>query len=189
MILNLDHIAILTEDLESVAATLPTWLTPLELEKHPEEGTLEQYACPVSATDPCLLLLQAIQDGPYLAALRKRGAGLHHVACSTDSMEAAVRHFAGHGMLLHPITMETSRNQVAWMCRPGVPFLLELNQVSDITEFAQQRTQIELPASRVGPREPIHFIPNLEISVGEREDISLHLGADTLRLDPWSTRA
>lgn len=184
MILNFDHMAILTSDLEAVASRLPTWLTLHDPEKHAAEGTLERYVCPESDSDPSLLLIQAIQDGPYSTALKKRGPGLHHIACSTDSIDGAIQHFASHGMLLHPISLKTYARQEAWMCRPGIPFLLELSETPSIAQVTQQPTLLQLPGSRTGDHDPIHFVPNAVITTGPCDTIELQIGDNTCNIDP-----
>ncbi|MFK7802572.1 MAG: hypothetical protein AB8G95_13140 [Anaerolineae bacterium] len=176
MILNFDHIAILATDIKGVASTLPAWLTCHELEKHSAEGTLEQYVTSPSESDPSLLLLQPIQDGPYATALKKRGSGLHHLACSTDSIDDAVSHFAGQGLLLHPISLKTYPKRVVWMCRPGIPFLIELFESKGVSQLTQLQTQLQLPASQVGDCDPIHFIPNTVVTAGPSKDIELQIG-------------
>ena len=102
MILNLDHIAILTLNLSATASQLSEGLIPENPEQQPAEGTLEQYVCLPSDTAPALLLMQAVDDGPYRTALKKRGPGLHHLGFTTDSIDKAVQHFHRRGLLLHP---------------------------------------------------------------------------------------
>lgn len=184
MILSLDHVAILVADVDATAAGLPAWLRVHGAEEHPGEGTRERYACPASDDDPALLLLQAVEDGPYRAALEKRGPGLHHLACNTDALEAAVRYFAGHGMLLHPISIETLKRRVVWLCRPGFPFLLELCERSGLESRPQTQLTLRLPAGSA--RVPVEFVPSARVTSGGDGLIHLRLGDASCRIDPFA---
>lgn len=183
MILNLDHIAILTADIRQVGSSLPTWLLPHKLEEQPSEGTLEQYACPNSANDPCLLLMQAISSGPYLKAFKKRGAGLHHIAYATDDIDDAVTLFAGHGLLLHPISLTTYSDQVVWMCRPGIPFMLELFQPAQISQLDQTQTTVDIPPSILKAQKNIEFLPSILITAGRNNQIGIQMNQNRCVID------
>ena len=183
MILRLDHIAILTADLNQVASHLPTWLSLHELEEQPSEGTLEQYACSDFPNDPCILLMQAISPGPYLNAFNKRGAGLHHFAYATDAIDEAVDFFAGCGLLLHPISLKTYSSQVVWMCRPGIPFMLELLQPDQVSQLEQTQTTVEIPQSILREQKSIEFLPSLLITEGQNDQIGIQMNQNRCVID------
>lgn len=123
---KLDHIAILVDSLRAASAALPGNFRPGEIEYQPTEGTLEQYVDAVGGNYPSLLLIEAQDEGPYTRAMKKRGPGLHHFGRLTDDIMAALDRLGGQGMLLHPISAKTLARKTVWMCRPGVPFLIEL---------------------------------------------------------------
>ncbi len=187
MILNLDHIAVLVTDVKAAAATLPDWLTRHELEEQPAEGTLEQYACPPADSDPCLLLMEAVKSGPYETAMTKRGPGLHHLAYNTDSITDAALQLGKHGLLLHPMSLKSQSMGVVWMCRPGIPFLLELTESADIAAANQNPTVIELPVDRFGEMAPIDFLPNVSMTRGSKNALVIRLADAECVLDLTAT--
>lgn len=174
MILNLDHIAILTANLSATVAELPQWLRLDPPEEQPTEGTLEQYAHWPCEEAPSLLLLEALSDGPYRRALAKRGPGLHHLGCSTDSLDAAVDHFAAQGLFLHPRSRHVASTNGAWMCRPGVPFLVELYVSPEIRPHRAGEVLVRIPASCAGHRRVFDWMPSATIAC-TMEDGSLSI--------------
>jgi hypothetical protein len=176
VILNCDHVAILAVDLEVVTKTLPSWLTVHDPETHPGEGTVERYVRPEEDAAPSLLLLQPIQVGPYATAMEKRGPGLHHIGCSTNSIDDAVRHFDRHGLLVHPISLKTCSNKIVWLCRPGVPFLVELYEAAEATQAHHEPMGIRVPASRMREHEVIDLVPSTVVEAGSEDEIELRWG-------------
>ena len=160
MKLKLDHIAILSRHLETVEAALPPSFERYPSETFESEGTKEQYIELEGENDPFLLLFEAISAGPYKRALEKRGPGLHHFGYKTDDLDAAVETFAKLRLLLHPYSLKSAEQGTVWMCRPGVPFLIEIiksesNQIPDTSSL-----KMEIPSQF----DPIEWLPNLHLS-------------------------
>lgn len=130
----IDHIAVLTSDLRRQSDALPDFCRKQAIASFPEEGTQEQYV-EITERSPRLLLLQPIADGPYSRALKKRGPGLHHLGVTTQSIKALVPRLSEQGLLMHPISIQTLEHGVAWLCRPGVPFLIELSEARVEADF------------------------------------------------------
>ncbi|MGV3527214.1 MAG: hypothetical protein ACO1RX_23565 [Candidatus Sericytochromatia bacterium] len=120
-----DHIAFLSADLARQSDALPAFCRKQAMESFPAEGTREQYV-ELAADSPRLLLLEPIAAGPYARALTKRGPGLHHLGATTPSLQALVPTLSAQGLRLHPISIQTLAQGVVWLCRPGLPFLIEL---------------------------------------------------------------
>jgi len=170
---NVDHIAFITRQLETITDTLPAFCNPLEIEEQPTEGTREQYVDVAGESAPMLLLMQPISAGPYVRALDKRGPGLHHIGGTTPSIDALLPKIQQHRLLLHPNSLKSyTQHKTIWLCRPGVPFLIEL------VESDQPVTE-RLPATLRVPKEwsiPAYirgFFSNLELQ--NTEDDRYHV--------------
>lgn len=173
MRLILDHIGILTPSLERSAGHFPPGFTLHEAELMPSEGTREQYATLDSKRGPSVLLLEAIQPGPYQRALDKRGPGLHHLGLATDSLQEATAALQGLGLLLHPVSLTTHSHSCVWMCRPGVPFLVELYKPGDFVSADHAPVHIELPLGQL-QGEPIpQLLTNLTVRADGAKVLSL----------------
>lgn len=97
-------------------------------EEFPGEGTAEVYVGDASTTAR-LLLVEAIQDGPYATALASRGPGLHHIAIDVPDAERFCTRLAGTGWYLHPKSLKTMREgATVWLARPGTAMLIEVHQ-------------------------------------------------------------
>lgn len=175
-----DHIAVLTADLQRQSEALPGFCQKRAIESFPSEGTQEQYV-ELAKGSPKLLLLQAIADGPYARALEKRGPGLHHIGVKTPSIEAMIATLSEQGLLLHPITIRTLAQGVAWLCRPGLPFLIELTQGSapagDFDLIA-----LELPVKV--PVSAENLFANLRIRQASIHRLGLKVGNRLISLEP-----
>jgi hypothetical protein len=133
--LQTDHIAVLLKNLEAVSESLPQFCTRHPRQEWPGEGTVEQYISTGGQNEARLLLMQPIgEKGPYSRALCKRGPGLHHIGCITKSIPDDLANNLNWNMFLHPISLSTFPTGCLWLCRPGVPFLVELRQEADFTE-------------------------------------------------------
>lgn len=183
MILNLDHIALLSSNLSSVIATLPSWIRLDEPERHPSEGTLEQYAHLPSEHAPSLLILEPISDGPYSRAMAKRGPGLHHFGFVTDTLDDAIDYFASHGLLLHPISRYTYKKNVAWMCRPGVPFQVEIYTLPEVTQAKGKDIRMEIPCQDGGDLSLINWLPGIDIHVTQSSETAVSLDDIQLKIN------
>ncbi|MDF1666215.1 MAG: hypothetical protein P1V97_30945 [Planctomycetota bacterium] len=126
----LNHVAILVENIESVVEKKLFPTAHLGgIEDFEAEGTRELYIGPENQIGR-VLLMQATGPGPYKTALDKRGPGLHHVALDVLSIDDFVRSLSGSGWLLHPKSLDFYKAQkLVFLCRPGVPILIEVQQV------------------------------------------------------------
>jgi hypothetical protein len=165
MQLILDHIGILTPSIERSAGHFPSGFTLHEPELMPSEGTREQYATLDSKRGPSVLLLEAVQPGPYQRALEKRGPGLHHLGLATDSLEEATAMLHSLGLLLHPDSLKTHAHGCVWLCRPGVPFLVELYKPNELTAVEHAPVRIDLPAGQPHVAPLPQLLPGLKIQV------------------------
>ncbi len=140
MSLTLDHVALVVRRLEPVLERLEG-LDAGPVEDFPSEGTREVY---VGAGTARLLLMEPTSaKGPYARALAKRGPGLHHVALNVPDLEG----FLGRvrGWLVVPACLpDLARTRTAWLARPGVPTLLEINE-GDPAEGTPFVETVELP--------------------------------------------
>ena len=145
----LDHIAIVVDNLE---ATAEAWQLPdaQEIEAFPEEGTRELYFGH-SGQRGRVLLMQPIGPGPYRRALEKRGPGLHHLAICVEDVRSFVSDIEGSGWLLHPASLDSYRSRrKVWLCRPGFPCLMEVDERSVVYDGAYvQEVSLVLPESLV----------------------------------------
>jgi len=179
MQLGLHHIAVLTRSLQAVETALPSDLERLPIDEFADLGTREQYIDLEPTGRSCLLLFQAIGPGPYERALQKRGPGLHHFGCHTNDLQAAVAFFAEQRLLLHPFSLESRADGVIWMCRPGVPFLLEIIEREDFDAA-------DMPSLRVGvPGMPPQFpfnIPHVTIEAAQGAALEVSCGPHALTI-------
>lgn len=173
MQLILDHIGILTSSIGRSAAHFPSGFTLHEPELMPSEGTREQYATLDSKRGPSVLLLQPVQPGPYQRALEKRGPGLHHLGLATDSLEEATAKLHSLGLLLHPDSLKTHAHGCVWLCRPGVPFLVELYKPNGVSAIDHAPVRIDLPASQPHAGPIPQLLPSLEIQVHDSQELTL----------------
>jgi len=179
--LHLDHIAILTRCLSKLEASLPVELGRLEVDTFPGEGTKEQYIDLASSGRPSLLLIESIGDGPYRRALQKRGAGLHHFGFVTDSMNDAVDYFSKQGLLLHPISLKTLDQGVVWMCRPGIPFLVEIAEVEESEAIVSSPVSMAIPGLQ---EKNIDWLPDLSLSLSDDTSICISIDTVSFRIIP-----
>lgn len=142
---NLDHIAIVTHSLRDTVAQFPSAFIRHAIEVHESEGTQEQYLTLPRSESPSVLVMEPVGDGPYARALAQRGPGLHHLGCVAADLDPAIDYLAEFGLLLHPISLKTYAQYVVWLCRPGVPFLLELVEATDLETAQYAPTVLELP--------------------------------------------
>ncbi len=182
-----NHVAALVRDLAAVAASLPDACTLHAPEEMPSEGTREQY---VTFGDdrpdkrvPALLLMQAIADGPYQRALEKRGPGLHHLGCVCSDIDKEAIEGSASRLLLHPISLHTRKSGVVWMCRPGMPFLVELVESVEQSGI-QQDVTLALPKSNSIPAMAHGLISNLTLTTNDEPTITMSAGGITVSIDP-----
>lgn len=174
-----DHIAFLTADLIRQSEALPDFCQKQEIESFPAEGTQEQYI-QLTEQSPKLLLLQPIAEGPYARALAKRGPGLHHLGVSTASIEKRIPQLTQHGLFLHPISIQTLKQGTVWLCRPGMPFLIEVFE-SDADHHADP-FELALPASSQLPESLSDLFSNLQLSLASTEQLELRINQQLISL-------
>lgn len=179
MQLILDHIGILTPSIERSAGHFPPGFTLHDPELMPSEGTREQYATLDSKRGPSVLLLEAVQPGPYQRALEKRGPGLHHLGLATDSLELATAQLHSLGLLLHPDSLKTHAHGCVWLCRPGVPFLVELYKPKELSAADYAPVRIDLPTGQPHSEPLPQLLPGLKIQVHDSEDLTLTVDGQT----------
>jgi catechol 2,3-dioxygenase-like lactoylglutathione lyase family enzyme len=184
MLLKLDHLGILTTSLERCAAQIPGAFEMEEVEEQPAEGTREQYVVGSAGEHPHLLLLEPVAPGPYRRAMDKRGPGLHHLGCHTDDLDSAIEHLAARGLLLHSVSLSTYAKGVVWMCRPGIPFLVELYQPSEFGGGAGSQVGISMPHSAGAVHVPLDLIPNVSVVQGSEPALRIESSGLEFTIDP-----
>lgn len=110
------------------------------------EGTLEIYVGDLKSQMANLLLMQPMKEGAYTRAMAKRGAGLHHIAIDVLDLEAYIDQLSGSGWLLHPKSLKTIKHsQTAYLARPDVPTLIEVQQRNTLSESPHFITSMAIP--------------------------------------------
>jgi hypothetical protein len=181
--MQVNHIAILVRGLAAVSDSLPAFCKRLPVEDQPGEGTREQYIDVDGEDAVMLLLVQAVADGPYSCALAKRGPGLHHIGCVTSSITDEINRTCEGRLLLHPASLAMYSGGVVWLCRPGVPFLVELMQTSDPIPSIRGGN-LRLPSDVPIPEYIRSFSDNLVINDGDDRRMHIAIGERRLRIDP-----
>lgn len=181
--MTVDHIAFLTNRLETVAESLPGFCAAGPIEYFPGEGTREQYVEVEGINSPKLLLIQPAGEGPYLNAIQKRGPGLHHIGCITKSIKEMVPHLSRHRLLLHPVSIDTVQNRTVWLCRPEVPFLIEVSEKDESAKNASQ-ARLLLPSALIVPGFINGFFANLDIGSSDDNRFQLSIGTRNLFIEP-----
>lgn len=167
-----DHIAVLVSDLEQTVSSLPNRCTVHPAEFHPGEGTSERYITFGDPGTPSLLLMEAVSPGPYSRALSRRGPGLHHLGCVCSNTRKTIANTKGN-LLLHPASLETVKSGVIWLCRPGLPFLIELMERELPGSTVSSCIRVELPSGNDLPEYASSLFPNLELSEGDTENLRI----------------
>jgi len=128
-------------------------------------------------------LIQPIADGPYSHALARRGPGVHHIGCVTSSITAELDRIRDSRLLIHPISLKMYRKSVVWLCRPGVPFLVELMQTADPSHTIKGGT-LRLPSNVPVPEYIRSLSGNLDIGNADDRMIHIAIGERELSIDP-----
>lgn len=168
-----NHIAVLVRELQRAVDELPSFCQTHEREKHEADGMLEQYVT-IEETGASLLLVQPLGEGPYASSLLKRGPGLHHIGCVTSSLDESISRCSRQGLLLHPISLKTHSRGTVWLCRPGVPFLIELMHWPDHAPVSD--CQIRLPTTVAVPDAPRDLIANVSFQAGADSSLGITMG-------------
>lgn len=125
----IDHVAIMVARIEEFAEKLPAELIRHEIEEFESEGTREQYVMPEKQYSGSLLLMQPTGKGPYQRAMEKRGPGLHHICIKVKKLSEYLASIAQSGFLIHPYSIESMKRGTAYLCRPGIGFLVEVEEL------------------------------------------------------------
>lgn len=131
MHIYIDHCALLVENIEDALHHLPADLNRGKIHSFVSEGTRELYLHHHSSRQAAILLMQPIGEGPYQKAMKKRGPGIHHICIRVDNIGEFCEEIAGSGFLLHPSSLRTFSHGVVYLCRPGIPLMLEVENLSD----------------------------------------------------------
>lgn len=131
MSVYIDHCAVLVADIEEALKKLPASCVHGEIHTYISEGTREVYVHHPESDQASILLMQAVSDGPYQRAMQKRGPGLHHICIRVENISEFIEEIASSGFLLHPKSLATFSHGVIYLCRPGIPFLVEVENLTD----------------------------------------------------------
>lgn len=146
---KLNHVALLTHDVTKVANKLEKLGFKVGKEETWDgEGTREIYVGDHTHTG-LLLLMEPIREGAYRRALLKRGPGLHHLAIDVLNLKEFILDLSDSRWLLHPRSIKTMQaTQTAYLARPGVPTLIEIQQRDRLNENPLFISSMELPISQ-----------------------------------------
>ena len=149
----LNHVALLLPSVRQAASILEKAGLPIGPEEQWDgEGTREIYVGGPGQGGR-LLLMQPVKEGAYARAMAKRGPGLHHIAIDVPELEEFIRGLSGSGWYLHPSSLQSIRKtQTAWLARPGMPTLIEVQQASPVELVPVLVTRLEMPLPEFGMR-------------------------------------
>ena len=100
MIVGIEHIAIVSDDVDMLASFLEDGLAmhAWHDEHLPSEGVRSrQFAAGQSVVE---LLEPLLDDSAVAQFLARRGPGLHHICFRVDDLEATIEHFERRGLSL-----------------------------------------------------------------------------------------
>jgi len=151
-VIQLNHIALLVRSARSGAGLLKKYgLVTGPLQTWEGEGTLEVYAGEESLSAR-LLLMEAVKSGAYARALEKRGPGLHHLAVDVPDLGSYIAGLSGSGWLLQPASLKTAgQTKTAYLARPGMPLLIEVQEREQISLAPPLVERLELALPQNGP--------------------------------------
>jgi hypothetical protein len=93
------------------------------------EGTREIYVGDFNENSSKILLVEPYGEGSYKKALKKRGAGLHHLGLDVDNLVEYCTALGQSGWLLHSHSLLSApKLKTAYLVRPGVPLILEIRE-------------------------------------------------------------
>lgn len=143
----LNHVALLVPNVLKAAEYLrPFGFKIGPAEKWEGEGTLEIYVGDPSSEMGRLLLMEPVKEGAYTRAMEKRGPGLHHIAIDVLDLESFIDQISGSGWLLHPKSLKTiKQTQTAYLARPGIPTLIEIQQRESLCDSAPFVSELHIP--------------------------------------------
>ena len=182
-----NHIAFLVGSIKEASKQFPESCKKHEVEEQPSEGTLEQYITFGDDKWASVLLMQAFKDGPYMRAMKKRGPGIHHIGCVCKSIEEEVFQKNASNLFLHSISLKTFESGTIWLCKPGLPFLIELFQDPKSTLLLQESAVLILPEKILVPEYARCFIKNLEIESTRIDIFKIRINGIEVEFDPKKT--
>lgn len=143
----LSHVALLLPSINRAAQHLKTFDFPIgPAQEWESEGTREIYVGDMKSNSGTILLMEPVKEGAYTRAMRKRGPGLHHVAIDVLNLEAFIDEISSSGWLLHPKSLKTIRqSKTAYLCRPGIPTLIEVQEREKLTDASVFVQEIMIP--------------------------------------------
>lgn len=116
--------------------------------------------------------------------LRNTQPGLHHVGCVCEDIEREIAEGNSQRLLLHPISLRTRKFGVVWLCRPGVPYLVELMENPEESAKSHGKVVILLPVGTAIPQFASVLCPNLTIEAGNSPAIGVRINGIEISLDP-----
>lgn len=150
-------------------------------EKFDGEGTLEIYIGDLETQTASLLLMEPTKEGAYTRAMAKRGPSLHHIAIDVLDLEAYIDHLAGSGWLLHPKSLKMLKHsQTAYLARPGIPALIEVQQRETLDDSPHFITGIAIPGLSFQGVEMFGRIGLHQIQASAEQDLTLTAEGKTI---------
>ena len=120
---RLDHACVLVQNLQkSIDFCQKFGFGNEKIESFEKEGTRESYIGQYGRLGR-LLLVEAVGEGPYLKALKKRGPGLHHICFSAINANKLERIFLNQGWE----KKETNIPGTVWLSKEGAG-LIEIHE-------------------------------------------------------------
>lgn len=146
----LNHVALLVPSVDQAATALAPFGHKIhDAAEWEGEGTREIYVGDFEIHMATLLLMEPIKEGAYTRAMKKRGPGLHHLGIDVLDLEGFIDEIAGSGWLLHPKSLHTIKHsKTAYLARPGVPTLIEVQQREKISVQKPVVENIHIPGLR-----------------------------------------
>jgi hypothetical protein len=87
-------------------------------------------------------------------------------------------------LLLHPISLRTRECGVVWLCRPGVPYLVELMQNPEESGKSHGKAVVRLPVGTPIPQFAKALSANLTLEAGNDPTIGLRIADIEISIDP-----
>lgn len=132
-----------------------------------------------------LLLVEAISESPYTRALESRGPGLHHIGISVKNLEGYIDSLAGSGWLMLPQSILTIEKQTVWLCRPGIPTLLEIFESGSNHDGGMVIETLEIPV--VGKAKLVEALGIASLSVARDDGIWLTINRQRMNISDFLT--
>lgn len=124
----IDHVAIVIDSVDSAIHKLNyyDWFVD-DVNYFQSEGTKEVYVGNRNQSSR-LLLIEPVSDGPYMKALRNRGAGIHHIAVNVPDFNDYLLKLTNSGWYLHLHSWFSKNHNTLWLARAQTQMLIELHE-------------------------------------------------------------